>query len=152
MLKQRLKAVFFYKVLFGSRSISWDCSVPISFYFDENHIYHTMPARLLTLMAQMYDKERIDKALSSCRYADMMAGLQVPLFLIQYEAGEIISAPLHNNNYYQVVIEGNLSIYYIRDDGNTYSLSSGSDGYIIGELELFTEHEGIVYSEATTAL
>ncbi|WP_155988348.1 hypothetical protein [Oribacterium sp. P6A1] len=100
----------------------------------------------------MYDKERIDKALSSCRYADMMAGLQVPLFLIQYEAGEIISAPLHNNNYYQVVIEGNLSIYYIRDDGNTYSLSSGSDGYIIGELELFTEHEGIVYSEATTAL
>ncbi len=91
-------------------------------------------------MKKIYDKEKINKALSICRYADMMAGLQVPLMLIQYDAGEIISAPPHNNNFYQVVIEGSLSIYYIRDDGSTYSLSSGSEGYIIGELELFTHH------------
>ena len=76
----------------------------------------------------------------------------MPFFLISYEAGEIISAPLQNNNYYQIVIEGSLSVYYIRDDGSTYSLSSGSEGYIIGELEFFTEHEGNVYSETTTPL
>lgn len=68
-------------------------------------------------------KERIKKALTSCRYGDMMSSLPVPLFLMSYEAGEIISAPLQNNNYYQIVIEGSLSVYYIRDDGNTYSKS-----------------------------
>ena len=103
-------------------------------------------------MKKIYDKESIKKALASCKYGDMMSSLQVPLFLIRYEAGEIISAPLQNNNYYQIVIEGNLSIYYIRDDGSTYSLSSGSEGYIIGELEFFTEHKGNVYSEATAPL
>ena len=41
-----------------------------------------------TIMKKIYDKEKINKALSICGYADMMAGFQVPLMLIQYDAGE----------------------------------------------------------------
>ena len=52
--------------------------------------------------------------------------------------------------YFQIVISGSLSIYYIRDDGTAYSLSSGAEGYIIGEMDLFTNHESNVYAEASS--
>lgn len=52
----------------------------------------------------------------------------------------------------QIVIYGSLSIYFIREDGSRYSLSTGGKGYIIGDMELFTEHDNSVLAEATDPL
>lgn len=58
--------------------------------------------------------------------------------------------PIDAELYFQVVISGSLSIFYIRDDGTAYSLSSGDDGYVIGEMDLFTAHDSNVYAEASS--
>lgn len=65
-----------------------------------------------------------------------------------YESGESVS----NYNYFQVVISGNLSISFIRDDGSTYSLSNGGKNYIIGEMDLFVVGDDNVLAEAISPL
>lgn len=100
-------------------------------------------------MQKIFDKKTIETAIINCKYSELLNALSIPLFIIRYKAGEIISSPLDTTSYFQIVISGNLSIYYIRDDGSSYSLSSGSDGYIIGDLDLFTTHDSNVFAEAT---
>ena len=99
-------------------------------------------------MKKTYNHSKIDKALNTCIYADTLRSLQVPLFLIEYESGESVS----NYNYFQVVISGNLSISYIRDDGSAYSLSNGGENYIIGEMDLFVAGGDNVIAEAASSL
>ena len=101
-------------------------------------------------MKKSFDKKKIDKAIKDCIYGDLLKSLSVPLFLIEYSPGETISSPMDAELYFQVVISGSLSIYYIRDDGTAYSLSSGADGYVIGEMDLFTAHDSNVYAEASS--
>lgn len=99
-------------------------------------------------MKKIFNETEIKKALLLCNYAELLEQLKIPLFLIEYEAGESIS----NYNYFQVVLKGNLSISFIRDDGSTYSLSIGGENYIIGEMDLFTKESHHVIAEATTSL
>ena len=99
-------------------------------------------------MKKIYNISKIAEALDSCIYADTLRSLQVPFFLIEYESGESVS----NYNYFQVVISGNLSISFIRDDGSAYSLSNGGKDYIIGEMDLFVAGDGNVLAEAISSL
>lgn len=103
-------------------------------------------------MKKIYNQDTINTAICDCIYAGILQSLSVPLFLIEYEAGENISSPFHGNSYLQIVITGTLSIYFIREDGSTYSLSTGGKGYIIGDMELFTDHDNSVLAEATDKL
>lgn len=99
-------------------------------------------------MKKIYNTSKIDEALNACIYADTLRSLQVPFFLIEYEPGESVS----NYNYFQVVISGNLSISFLRDDGSAYSLSNGGKNYIIGELDLFVVGDDNVLAEAISSL
>lgn len=99
-------------------------------------------------MRKIYNQNRIDEAISSLMYADILRGLDIPLFLIEYQVRENIS----NNDYFQIVIKGNLSISFVRDDGSTYSLSTGGENYVIGEMGLFMEEDRSVIAEATSPL
>ncbi len=99
-------------------------------------------------MKKTYNTSKIDEALNTCIYADTLRSLQVPFFLIEYESGESVS----NYNYFQVVISGNLSISFIRDDGSAYSLSNGGKNYIIGEMDLFVVGDDNVLAEAISPL
>lgn len=99
-------------------------------------------------MKKIYNTSKIDGALNACIYADTLRSLQVPLFLIEYGSGECVS----DHNYFQVVISGDLSISFIRDDGSAYSLSNGSKNYIIGEMDLFVVGDDNVLAEAISPL
>lgn len=99
-------------------------------------------------MKKTYSSSKIEEALNTCIYADTLRSSQLPLFLIEYEAGESVS----NYNYFQVVISGNLSISFIRDDGSAYSLSNGSENYIFGEMDLFVVSGGNIIAEAASSL
>ncbi len=99
-------------------------------------------------MKKIYNISKIAEALDSCIYADTLRSLQVPFFLIEYESGESVS----NYNYFQVVISGDLSISFIRDDGSAYSLSNEGKDYIIGEMDLFVAGDGNVLAEAISSL
>ena len=99
-------------------------------------------------MKKTYSTSKIDEALNVCIYADTLRSLQIPFFLIEYESGERVS----NYNYFQVVISGNLSISFIRDDGSAYSLSNGGKNYVIGEMDLFVAGNDNVLAEAISPL
>ncbi len=103
-------------------------------------------------MKKIYAQNRIKKALDNSIYKEMLDFIQVPLFLMEYDPGEIIAAPWCEPPYFQIVSSGSLSIYYIRDDGSRYSLSSGGANYIIGEMNLFTGAKDNVYAEASDRL
>lgn len=50
------------------------------------------------------------------------------------------------------MVHGSLVIYFIRDDGARYSLSSGEADYILGDMDLFLPSTGSIYTEAAEPL
>ena len=63
------------------------------------------------------------------------------------------SLPPHfEERLFQVVVHGSLVIYFIRDDGARYSLSSGEADYILGDMDLFLPSTGSIYTEAAEPL
>lgn len=81
-----------------------------------------------------------------------MQGLQDDLFVVWYEKGEFAASPLSNADLFQIVVEGTLRIYYIRDDGSVYSLANGEKDYLLGVMAPFQQEPGSVYAQANEAL
>lgn len=78
--------------------------------------------------------------------------LQPNLVFLRYEKGELVTSPLLEDAWFQVVVQGSLNIYFIRDDGGRYSLSSGKTDYILGDMDLFHSTVGSIYTEAAEPL
>lgn len=79
-------------------------------------------------MKRVYDKTLIETCLKQTKYESVMSGLQKHLFVVQYEKGEFVTTPLQKKHLFQIIIQGSLSIYFIRDDGTVYSLANGQRG------------------------
>lgn len=103
-------------------------------------------------MKKSYDKTLIEAYLRKTGYEAAMQELEENLFVIWYEKGEFVTSPLNNADLFQIVVEGTLRIYYIRDDGSVYSLADGQKGYLLGEMALFQRESGSVYAQANEAL
>lgn len=104
-------------------------------------------------MQKIYDPESIAAILHQSRHGTVLQNLGVELFLVQYDKGELVTAPFLNENWFQVVVQGTLAIYFIRTDGARYALSSGGTDYILGDMELFqSTNIGNIYTEANTPL
>ena len=103
-------------------------------------------------MKKCFDKSIVASCLRKTGYAAAMKALQESLFVIQYEKGEFVTSPLNNTDLFQIVVEGTIHIYYIRDDGSVYSLADGQKGYLLGEMALFQRESGSVYAQANEAL
>ena len=63
-------------------------------------------------MKKIYDKKRIQEAISLCKYKDLLERLPAELFLTEYEPGELISAPWLQDSVFQFVLSGELSVYF----------------------------------------
>lgn len=103
-------------------------------------------------MKKIYDREKIQTAVSECKYKDLLESMELDLFLAVYAPGELISAPWINDSLFQFVLSGELSIYFIRDDGSTYSLAAGQGDYILGEMDFFLTKNSNIYAEVTKEL
>ena len=101
-------------------------------------------------MEQIFEKERVDDFLLSSPYHNILVDLDIPLFLVKYEAGEFISAPWKPQALFHIVCQGEISIYYVRDDGSKYSLAQGSEAYSLGEMALFEKDDTTVFAQAVT--
>lgn len=69
-------------------------------------------------MKRIYDKTLIETYLKQTKFESVMSGLQKYLFVTQYEKGEFVTTPLQKEHLFQIVVQGSLSIYFIRDDGS----------------------------------
>lgn len=101
-------------------------------------------------MKKIYDEELVDAQLKACPYNELLSSLNVPIFLVEYDAGEFLSAPWSNQPLFQILCQGSISIYYVRDDGSRYSLAEGGQAYFLGESALFERTPATVYAQATS--
>ena len=104
------------------------------------------------IMKRSYDKALIGKYLDMTGYASAMKDFRDALWIAEYRKGEFITSPFQNERLFQIVVSGTVNIYCIRDDGSVHSLSNGTENYLIGEMELFSEDSGSVYGEASEGL
>lgn len=103
-------------------------------------------------MRKSYDQALIEACLRQTKYEAAMRSLQKNLFVVQYQKGEFATSPLQSENLFQIVVQGSLNIYFIRDDGSVHSLSNGGENYLLGEMEVFSPQINNVYAEAVEDL
>lgn len=99
-------------------------------------------------MKRYYDKTLIETYLKYTKYESIMSTLLEHLFVAQYEKGELVTTPLQQEHLFQIIIQGSVSIYFIRDDGTVYSLANGQKNDLLGEMEIFLRQPGNVYAES----
>ena len=101
-------------------------------------------------MKKIYDKVLMETYLKQTKYESIMSGLQEHLFIAQYEKNEFVTMPLQQMHLFQIIIQGTVNIYFIRDDGTVYSLASGMENDLLGEMEIFPHQPSNVYAEANS--
>ena len=103
-------------------------------------------------LKKILDQKKIDEAVSGCKYLPFLQSLNIPYFIIEYKKGESIVTPYMKERYFQIVLDGSLSIYFIRNDGSQYGLSSGGKDSILGDMELFIPEKESIFVTAETPL
>lgn len=103
-------------------------------------------------MQRIFDKKKIAACIANSKYHSVLESLNVDFYLIKYEKGELVSSPFHKEILFQIVEQGSINIYFIRDDGTRYSLSSGADDYFLGDMDIFYPKSNNIYAEAAESL
>lgn len=103
-------------------------------------------------MKRIYDKKKIEACIADSKYHAVLDSLDVDFYLIEYEKGELVSSPFQNETLFQIVEQGSINIYFIRDDGTRYSLSNGTADYFLGDMDIFYPKSNNVYAEAVESL
>lgn len=99
-------------------------------------------------MTKSYDKAFIEACLKQTKFESVMGRLQNHLFVTRYQKGEFVTTPLQEEHLFQIIIQGTVSIYFIRDDGSVYSLANDRKNDLLGEMEIFPHQPSNVYAEA----
>lgn len=63
-----------------------------------------------------------------------------------------MNSPFQSELLFQIVEQGAVNIYFIRDDGTRYSLSNGKADYLLGDMDIFYPRSGNIYVEAAERL
>lgn len=79
-------------------------------------------------MERIYDKDKIADCIANSKYQTVLDSLDIDFYLIKYEKGKLVSSPFQEEMLFQIVEQGSINIYFIRDDGMRYSLSSAAAG------------------------
>ncbi len=103
-------------------------------------------------MKRIYDKKKIEACIAGSKYHAVLDSLDVDFCLIEYEKGELVSSPFQNETLFQIVEQGSINIYFIRDDGTRYSLSNGTADYFLGDMDIFYPKSNNIYAEAVESL
>lgn len=101
-------------------------------------------------MERFYDKLLIEEYLNQTKFDFLVKELQKYLFVTKYKKGEFVTTALQQEHLFQIIVQGSVNIYFIRDDGSIYFLSNAKENDLLGEMELFQHQPGNVYAEANT--
>ncbi len=103
-------------------------------------------------MERIYDKEKIEFCIAKSKYHAVLHSLDIDFCLTEYEKGELVSSPFQKELLFQIVEQGSINIYFIRDDGTRYSLSNGTEDYFLGDMDIFYPKNSNIYAEAAERL
>ncbi len=99
-------------------------------------------------MKKKHPPQQIASAVSNSRYSHMLESLPFTPCLISYDTGDYLITPHDSDRLLFIIVEGAVSIYYIRDDGSLFSLATLRKDAIVGESYLFDLEAQNVYVEA----
>ncbi|MDE5696938.1 MAG: hypothetical protein K2I96_05925 [Lachnospiraceae bacterium] len=103
-------------------------------------------------MEKIYDKKKLAFYIGKSRYRAVLESLDIDLYLTKYKKGELVSSPFQDELLFQIVEQGSINIYIIRDDGTRYSLSTGTTDYFLGDMDIFYPKSSNIYVEAAEKL
>lgn len=103
-------------------------------------------------MERIYDKKKIADWILKSKYQAVLDSLELEFYLIKYEKGEFVSSPFQNEILFQIVEQGSINIYFIRDDGTRYSLSNETSDYFLGDMDIFYPKSNNIYAQAAENL
>ncbi len=103
-------------------------------------------------MEKIYDQKKVAACIAKSKYHAVLDTMDLDFYLIKYEKGEFVSSPFQNTLLFQIVEQGSINIYLIRDDGTRYCLSNGTTDYFLGDMDIFYPRSGSIYAEAAETL
>ena len=103
-------------------------------------------------MKKIYDQKKVAACIAKSKYHAVLDTMDLDFYLIKYEKGEFVSSPFQNTLLFQIVEQGSINIYLIRDDGTRYCLSNGTTDYFLGDMDIFYPRSGSIYAEAAETL
>ena len=103
-------------------------------------------------MERIFDEKKVAACIAESKYHSVLATMDIDFYLIKYEKGEFVSSPFRAESLFQIVEQGSINIYIIRDDGTRYALSNGTTDYFLGDMDIFYPRSGDVYAEAAESL
>ena len=74
-------------------------------------------------MERIFDEKKVAACIAKSKYYSVLSTMDVDFYLIKYEKGEFVSSPFQTESLFQIVEQGSINIYIIRDDGTRYALS-----------------------------
>lgn len=99
-------------------------------------------------MERVYDKKKVAVYIAESRYRDVLVSLDIDFYVIKYEKGELVCSPFQDELLFQIVEQGSINIYFIRNDGTRYSLSNAAEGSFLGDMDIFYPKNSSIYAEA----
>ena len=74
-------------------------------------------------MKQIKDKVKCERAIEKLELEKEFDTQNLEFQIYQYEKGELLCQPCNSDDRLQIVIEGTVNIYHIRDDGSKYFIA-----------------------------
>ena len=103
-------------------------------------------------MKRIYDKPRIEKYIEKHQIYQYFDTPDLTFFACRYQKGEFLNQSDKEETYLQFIVDGIVSIYFVREDGSKYSLECGDDLLLIGEMAFASPPPSpfLFYAEAVT--
>lgn len=99
-------------------------------------------------MKVITESKEIEQNLTAADIQQYFDSSDIVFSMRVYSKGEFLSQPFVTVESYQFVIKGELSVYYVKEDGNKYSLAYGNCSKTVGDIELVHDNGSPIYAEA----
>lgn len=83
----------------------------------------------------MKDKVKCERVIEKLELEKYFDTQNLEFQIYQYEKGELLCQPCNSDDRVQIVIEGTVNIYHIRDDGSKYFIAMNEGIYLLGDME-----------------
>ena len=101
-------------------------------------------------MKQIKDKVKCERAIEKLELEKEFDTQNLEFQIYQQEIGELLCQPCNSDDRLQIVIEGTVNIYHIRDDGSKYFIAMNEGIYLLGDMEFMNPAPCIYFVEAVT--
>lgn len=101
-------------------------------------------------MNQIKDKVKCERAIEKLELEKEFDTQNLEFQIYQYEKGELLCQPCNSDDGLQIVIEGTVNIYHIRDDGSKYFIAMNEGIHLLGDMEFMNPAPCIYFVEAVS--